>query len=144
MSPPAKKTATKTKPAKSPGPYARRDDLGEKADAYFAAIPEPFRAIAARVRKIVRGAAPDASEEIKWGMPVYSQDGLLCYVRFRGGYVTLGFYESGRGLDDPDGLLEGTGENMRHVKIRGPKDVRPDLFARWVLEAAEHNRLAKG
>lgn len=130
------------KPAKSPSPYARRDDLGEKADAYFAAIPEPFRAIAARVRKIVRAAAPDASEEIKWGMPVYSRKGLLCYVRFQSAYLSLGFYEAGTSLGDPDGLLAGTGEKMRHVKIRGPKDVRPDLFARWVLEAADYNERA--
>jgi hypothetical protein len=137
MSPAAKKKTTK----KSPAPYARRADLGEKADAYFAAIPPPFRALAGRVRKIVRGAARDASEEIKWGMPVYTLHGLLCYVRFQPGYLTLGFYEQGTSLakEDPDGLLEGTGANMRHVKIRSAQDVRPALFVRWVCAAAEQN-----
>lgn len=138
MTPPPKKT-----PQEKAQPYARRADLGETADAYYAAIPAPFRSLAARIRKIVRGAAPDASEAIKWGMPVYTLRGLLCYVRFQSTYLSLGFYEAGTSLTDPDGILEGTGKGMRHVKVRGPKDVRADLFARWVLEAVDYDRLAK-
>jgi len=148
--PPSAKKQKKSKPAapakskKKPATaYARRDDLDEKADSYFSAIPAPFGALAARVRKLVREAAPAASEAIKWGMPVYSQGGLMCYVSFRPEYLTLGFYESGTSLTDPDGLLDGTGERMRHLKIRGPKDVRPDVIKRWVVEAVSYNEMAK-
>jgi hypothetical protein len=143
-------TPTSKKPKKpaaaKPKPYARRDDLNENAGAYYAAIPKPFRAIAARVRQIVRKAAPEAVESIKWGMPVYVHHGLLAYVRFQSSYLTLGFYEAGTSLGeklDPDGLLEGTGAAMRHVKIRAAGDVRPALFARWVAEAAAFNELSK-
>ena len=82
---------------------------------------------------------PRASETIKWGMPVYEHKGMLCYIRVRPAYVTLGFYQQGVHLPDPDGLLEGTGENMRHVKMRKAEHVRPELFSGWVKRAVEIN-----
>ena len=38
-------------------------------------------------------------------------------------WVNLGFYQ-GVGLADPEGLLEGTGAKMRHVKIRSLDDAQ--------------------
>ena len=31
----------------------------------------------------------------------------------------------GAELDDPEGLIEGTGQSMRHVKLRSVQDIRP-------------------
>jgi hypothetical protein len=39
-----------------------------------------------------------------------------CYIMPQRGYVNLGFYKGAK-LRDPDGLLEGTGAAMRHVKV---------------------------
>ncbi len=39
------------------------------------------------------------------------------YIAVQGAHVNLGFYQ-GAWLTDPDGLLEGTGKNLRHVKLR--------------------------
>jgi hypothetical protein len=39
-------------------------------------------------------------------------------------------------LDDPDGLLEGTGKRMRHVKLRWGRDV--DTAALEALVAASY------
>jgi hypothetical protein len=72
-------------------------------------------------------------------MPVYEQKGLLCYIQAARGYAKLGFYEQGIYLSDPDGLLEGTGENMRHVKVRSAKEIRAGLFSAWVKRAVEMN-----
>jgi hypothetical protein len=38
-------------------------------------------------------------------------------------HVTFGFHY-GTSLDDPERLLEGTGKNLRHVKLRGSKICR--------------------
>jgi hypothetical protein len=37
-------------------------------------------------------------------------------------WVSLGFLR-GAALDDPDGLLEGTGASVRHVKLRSPEQL---------------------
>ena len=42
-------------------------------------------------------------------------------------HANLGFAR-GASLPDPAGLVEGTGKNLRHVKVRKPEDVdRPGM-----------------
>jgi hypothetical protein len=54
-------------------------------------------------------------------------------------HVVLGFYY-GTELPDPDGLLEGTGKLLRHVKIRSEADLnRPGV--RKLLEIAITHRV---
>jgi hypothetical protein len=133
-----KKAASKTRKP-SAATYAARADLGASADGYFAKLSGPLGAIASRVRQIIREAAPKASEAIKWGMPVYEFNGMLCYIKARSSYVTFGFYHQGIHLSDPDKLLEGTGENMRHVKLRALSDIKGGLFTNWVKQAVAIN-----
>ena len=115
-------------------------DLGDSADGYFGKIGGPLGAVAGRLRQIVREAARrEASEAIKWGNAgVCEFKGMLCYIR-AGGYVTLGFYHQGVHLSDPDKLLEGTGENMRHMKVRSATDIKGGLFTQWVKQAVVIN-----
>lgn len=47
-------------------------------------------------------------------------DGYACIISQRS-YVNPGFYQDAR-LPDPAHLLEGTGKEMRHVKIRSMTD----------------------
>ena len=140
---PKPKTPTAKRPAKSKAPramLARRADLGANADPYFEGIkPAPLNQAAATLRKIIRTNAPKASEAIKWGMPVYELKGMLCYIRARPKYVTLGFYHQGVHLSDPDKLLEGTGDRMRHVKVHAPADIKAGLFTNWVKQAVAIN-----
>ena len=134
----AKKTTRKAAP-KAALRFAARADLGASADGYFGGLAGPLGAIASRVRQIIKEAAPKASEAIKWGMPVYEFNGMLCYVKARSAYVTFGFYHQGIHLSDPDKLLEGTGENMRHVKLRNLSDIKGGLFTNWVKQAVAIN-----
>ena len=120
--------------------YCARPDLGASADPYFAKIKPPaLKEAAARLRAIVRAGAPKATEAIKWGMPVYEHCGMLCYIRAQSAYIAFGFYDQGTRLSDPDGLLEGSGRAMRHVKVRAPGDIREGLFKSWVKRAAALN-----
>jgi hypothetical protein len=60
------------------------------------------------------------------------------YVMPQRGQVNLGFYRSAA-LDDPEGLLDGTGKAMRHVKVPSIEDAdRPAL--RRLVEAALQER----
>jgi len=108
-------------------------------EAYVAALDSPRREIVERLRRIIRAAAPKAKESIKWGQPVFEQKGLLCFVAAHAAHVNLGFYIAGFALSDPDKMLEGTGENMRHVKVRAVSEIRAGLFAAWVRTAVEFN-----
>jgi len=113
-----------------------REDYGTAADDFFKSLRGTAASLARELRVLIRKALPDATESIKWGMPVYEAGKLVCAVRPAETYVALQFYGSGTALPDPDGLLEGTGKKMRHVKIRSRGDIRRDLFTSWLRKAA--------
>jgi uncharacterized protein YdhG (YjbR/CyaY superfamily) len=46
-------------------------------DRYLATVPKDARAALARLRKIIRAAAPKATETISYQMPAYKYHGLL-------------------------------------------------------------------
>lgn len=115
----------------------RRADFGDNADSFYDSLNQNVGPLARELRAVIRKAVPKASETIKWGMPVYETDRLVCAVRAKNDYVALQFYASGSDLDDPRGLLEGSGKKMRHVKIRSESDVRRQLFTSWIRQAAK-------
>ena len=103
------------------------------------------RRLDSRDREIVRGlaaliqkAAPHASVSIKWGIPWWQLDGLLCTVYRTGDHVNFGF-SRGTELADPDGLLEGDGKLMRHIKLRDVKEIRKAKFTSLVKQAVKLN-----
>jgi hypothetical protein len=88
--------------------------------------------------EIVREAAPNATALIRWAQLVWEHGGPVAYARATAKHVTFGFWR-GAELTDPEGLLEGSGDPMMHVKIAAPGDVRTAQFAAWVKEAVELN-----
>jgi hypothetical protein len=50
-------------------------------------------------------------------------------------HVTLGFHY-GTSLKDPESLLEGTGKNIRHVKLRAVEDLQQKGLKNLLLAAA--------
>jgi hypothetical protein len=111
-------------------------------DAYIAGLDGWKAEVASRVREIVLAAAPEAVESIKWAQPVYETNGPFCYMKAFKTSVNFGFWR-GVELEDPVGLLQGTGEKMRHVKLTGIDDVDEVALAGFVRQAVQLN-LAKG
>jgi hypothetical protein len=111
-------------------------------DEYVAGL-EPWKAeIVSRVREIVLGAAPNAEESIKWAQPVYEVNGPFAYIKAFKNAVNFGFWR-GIELRDPKGLLQGSGDKMRHVKLQTLADIDPEAFAAYVEQAIKLN-LMKG
>jgi hypothetical protein len=111
-------------------------------DEYIDSLDERQAEIAARVRSIIKGAAPEAAEAFKWSQPVYELNGPFCYMKAFKNSLNLGFW---RGIDlkDPHGLLQGTGAKMRHVKLTSSDDIAEQAFTDFVRQAVQLN-LVKG
>jgi hypothetical protein len=117
--------------------------MAEKTvDAYIAGLEGWKAEVASKVRQIVLEAAPDAVESIKWAQPVFETNGPFSYMKAFKNSVNFGFWR-GVELEDPSGLLQGTGEKMRHVKLTGIDDVDEAALAGFVRQAAQLN-LTKG
>jgi hypothetical protein len=91
------------------------------------------------IRQIVREAAPKATESVKWAQPVYEENGPFAWIKAYKTYVNFGFWR-GTQIADPQGLLLGDGDRMRHVKITSLADIKKPALKRFVGEAARLNR----
>lgn len=107
-------------------------------DDYIAGLGDWRGDAVAEVRRIVRGAAPDVEEAIKWSQPVFSSNGPFCFVKAHRSHVNFGFWR-GATMDAPAGLLTGSGQMMAHIKIKSMSDIQPDVFAALVREAVALN-----
>lgn len=69
----------------------------------------------ARIRKLIKEADPEASEEWKWrGTPVWSHDGMICTGETYKDHVKITFAK-GASLKDPDGLFTQDGTVRRAI-----------------------------
>jgi hypothetical protein len=60
--------------------------------------------ILAQLRELIHAAAPEISEEWKWGTAVYTQKGLVCAASAFKDHAKLNFFK-GASLQDPQGLF---------------------------------------
>jgi hypothetical protein len=82
-----------------------------------------------RVKELVMELCPKLRLERKWGHDWFAGTDLVCGVFAFKQYVDVEFWR-GSTLPDPSGLLEGTGTNLRHVKVHSILDTQtPSLWA---------------
>lgn len=112
---------------------------GKTVKEYIDEFPDRQRKILSSLVSLVHEAAPDAVLSIKWGQPVFDQNGPFCYIRAFKEHVNLGFW---RGVDisSGKGALESGGQMMAHIKIKSEKDIKKSLFQDWVKEAVQLNQ----
>jgi hypothetical protein len=85
--------------------------------------PPELQAIEQALRATIRRELPDAVEQVDFGNKLIAfgrsmkMRGLLFAIIAHRTHVNLQLAD-GAVLDDPDGLVEGTGKRIRHVKIR--------------------------
>ena len=83
--------------------------------------------------------------EVPWGNQKIAGYGVgpkkmsehFCYIAPQKNYVNLGFMY-GADLPDPEGLLEGSGKLLRHVRIRSRKDLEQPALRKLIEEASVH------
>ena len=99
----------------------------------------------ARMRKLIKEAAPDVVEEWKWmGTPVWSHDGIICTGETYKDKVKLTFAK-GAALKDPRRLFNSSldGNVRRAIDIPIGKDVDAAAFKTLVRQAAALNSSAR-
>ncbi len=80
-------------------------------------------AIARRWFEVMRDCGDDVRELLHDGHPTACVgDAAFAYVNAFKAHVNAGFFR-GAEIADPEGLLEGTGKFMRHVKLRPERDI---------------------
>lgn len=97
-------------------PSAARHD--PEIDAWFSAQERELGAMALAWFTQMRRCGVDVRELLHDGCPVACVGEVAFgYVNVFASHVNVGFFH-GAGLDDPAGILEGSGKRMRHAKLR--------------------------
>ena len=121
------------------GRYGAFEDILVESDG-------PVRDLAHQIRALIAEVFPGVVE-VPWpsqrvagyGVGPKKMSEHFCYIAAHKDHANLGFYY-GAELPDPEGLLQGPGKLLRHVKLTPGADVgRPAL--RQLLAAASTHRM---
>jgi hypothetical protein len=95
-----------------------------------------LRKIVRGLKSLVTGTVPGTRETVNaWGIPTFEANDPFCFYMVGKNHVTFGF-NYGTSLEDPQRLLEGTGKNIRHVKLRRLEDLEQKGLKQLVQAAA--------
>lgn len=93
-------------------------------DQYLATQPPLHHPLLHALHEFLLTVEPTLTNSIKWKNLIYAKPGgkdQLAVVT-HSAHLNLQFWR-GVELDDPEGLLEGTGKSIRHVKFRSPEEL---------------------
>ena len=111
---------------------AKRDPA---VDAWFAKRDDELRRMAQPWFEQMRGCGADVRELLNDGHPnACVGDAPFGYVNAFSAHVNVGFFY-GASLDDPAGLLQGSGKRMRHVKLRWGEPVNTAALSDLITAA---------
>jgi hypothetical protein len=97
----------------------------------------------AHVRKLIKEADPKVIEEWKWGIPVWSDGGIICTGESYKAHVKLTF-QKGASIDDPKGIFNSSleGNTRRAIDLHEGDKINEAAFKKLIRAAVELN--AKG
>lgn len=138
---PEKRAPAKAAPAKPnkrsrprKGPQAALDRATNTVDGYVTGLPSPLQVIVQRLRELVRDAAPEAAETLKWSQPVFEANGPFAQIDAHENHVNFGFWR-GAMLKAPIGVLQDGDQAMRHLKVFSLEDIKADILRTLVRQA---------
>jgi hypothetical protein len=94
----------------------------------------------ALIRKLIHEADPDVVEEWKWGIPVWSHDGILCTGETYKAAVKTTF-PKGASVEDPSGLFNSSleGATRRAIDFRQGEAIDEAAFKALIRAAVALN-----
>src|ERR1700723_2071872 len=95
-----------------------------------------------RLRALIKQADPRVVEEWKWGIPVWSHDGLICTGETYKNVVKTTFAK-GASLDDPSGLFNSSleGRVRRAIDFREGEKVNEKALKTLIRAAVALNKI---
>ncbi|MFO0600882.1 MAG: DUF1801 domain-containing protein [Myxococcaceae bacterium] len=143
-----KKVAPTAKSSRMPRPKPKSEHPSGPAaskliDARIAELTDWRGAMLAKVRAVILGADQQIIEEWKWGIPVWSRNGILCTGEVYKATVKLTFAK-GANMKDPAKLFNSSleGNTRRAIDLREGDALDEGALADLIRTAATHNAVA--
>jgi hypothetical protein len=108
-----------------------------RIDAYIIDSAPFARPILRRVRKLVHQACPEVVETIKWGMPFFEYQGILCFVAAFKAHCAFGVWHGKQLTKDYPELVAKNEKGMGQLgRILSTKDLPPDKVIIALIKSA--------
>ncbi|HEX5050836.1 MAG TPA: DUF1801 domain-containing protein [Planctomycetota bacterium] len=131
----AKRTAAEPARARKLANGPRKMKAYATFDLYLADQPALHQRLISVLRRFVRRVAPELAESVKWGNGCWlAGKAPVAYVYAAPDHVHFGFLR-GAAFADPQGLLHGQGQYVRHVKVHRLADIDEPAFTALLRQA---------
>lgn len=107
---------------------------GESVEEFAQRLGRPLGPIVLAAASSIDKHVPHATQTVKWGWPCWVGNGLIVSLCVMKRQVNMQFFR-GAHLADPDKVLEGTGKDLRHIKLRKAADARAPCVRAILKEA---------
>jgi len=121
------------------------ESASELIDAKIEVLGDWRGKLLGRLRALVKDADPEVVEEWKWGVPVWSHDGLICTGETYKQVVKMTFAK-GAALKDPSGLFNSSleGNTRRAIDFHEGEKLDEKALKALVRAAATLNTSSAG
>ena len=114
--------------------------MSPTVEQFLSTYPHDVQELALKTRELVKAIVPDVQERVYEAYKTIGygsgtkMDAMFCYIAPMKDRINLGFYR-GTVLPDAEGLLEGTGKLLRHVKVRTMAEVEKPALRQLIVDA---------
>jgi len=117
--------------------------MTRSVEDYIANLQPAQAAVVRALCEVIRRAAPEARESIKWAQPVWEVNGPVCSVKAFTSYTNVNFWRGAELAErgDPEGLLLGEGSQMRHLRVATVDEIGAESLRGLVMDALDLNRI---
>ena len=103
-------------------------------------VPPQFHEVVDKLRQLMREAAPDASEEIAYRIPMWRRRRIFVFLNPTKKDITFGF-SRGKEFEDRYGLLRGVGKASLHLKFKTAAEIKPAVVRYYIKQAIKFDDL---
>ena len=111
-----------------------------RVDAYIAKSADFAKPILIQIRRVVHANCAEIEETMKWGMPSFTYEGILCGMAAFKAHATFGFWHKGMNQELPKEFLKlerGMGQFGRMTSVNDLPDDK--TFAKLIVRAMKLN-----
>jgi hypothetical protein len=103
---------------------------------YLKQYPNKMVRLVLKTRELILKIEPNLDEKIRWKNLTYGNKKMLIALVIHQKHLNLEFV-NGRELTEMGYSLEGTGKNLRHLKIRTDSDLKSELIPELIRKSIE-------
>jgi hypothetical protein len=105
-------------------------------DEYLMDYPLEMQILSRKLRNLILDAEPEFDEVIRWKNLTYGPSKMLLAIVIHKNHLNLEF-ANGKSLVEDGYPLEGTGKNLRHLKIQTESDLESELLPDIIRKSIE-------